>query len=430
MEVFRVNPTMGRHGTMDPALPATRQTRSPLVFISAAEPSADQHGAALIRACREQCPTIRFVGVAGPRMVDAGCDSIFDMTPHAAMLLGIVKSLARGAAMFRTSSRHLRRYPFDACVVIDSPMIHLPLAGEAHAAGIPVLYYIAPQLWAWGGRRIHKLRNRTERVAVILPFEEEFFRDRGVRATFVGHPLAERWASTKPDRAVVKNIRDRGSPVIALLPGSRKHVVSSVLPGQIEVARRIKQVFPDASFGVSVAGPAVAPIVESAIESSAVASRSMPSDASASESMASESLSLTTYPDHHTELITAADLVLVASGTTTLEVAFHKRPMIVMYQASRMFYHLVGRWLLRTPHLSLPNILAGRAVVPEFMPYYTSTAPIADQAIELLKSESQRQSMVSDLAELIEPLHGSHASACTARMLLEMMEEWSPAQRH
>lgn len=392
---------------MRTALPEISQTRSPLVFISAAEPSADQHGAALIRACRSQCPSIRFVGVAGPRMVEAGCDSIFDMTPHAAMLLGIIKVFARGATMFHTSSRHLRRFPFDACVVIDSPMIHLPLAGEAHATGIPVLYYIAPQLWAWGGRRIHKLRNRTERVAVILPFEEKFFRDQGVRATFVGHPLAERWSSTKPDSAVVKKIRRRGSPMIALLPGSRKHVVSSVFPGQIEVARQIKQAFPNASFGVSVAGPAVAPIVDSLIKS---------------ESTASDAMTIAKYPDHHTELITAADLVLVASGTTTLEVAFHKRPMIVMYQASRLFYHMVGRWLLRTPHLSLPNILAGREVVPEFMPYYSSTAPIAKAAIELLNSESLRQSMVDDLADLVAPLHGANASEGAARMLLDMMD--------
>ncbi len=243
----------------------------PLIFISAAEPSGDMHGAALIRATTAICPGARFVGVAGPRMTAAGCEPIFDMTRHSAMLLGAVASVGRGIAMLQTCERHLRRYPFDAAVVIDSPTLHLPLAGRAQAVGIPVLYYIAPQLWAWGARRIHKLRNRVERVAVILPFEERYFCDRGVDATFVGHPLADQWARTRIDQTVVDEIRSHGEPVIALLPGSRKHVVEAMLPGQLEVAQRIAAEFPGATFGVSVAGPQVDGVIARAISSSPVA---------------------------------------------------------------------------------------------------------------------------------------------------------------
>lgn len=333
-------------------------------------------------------------------MVQAGCDSIFDMTRHAAMLLGAVKAAGRAVAMLQTSERHLRRYPFDAAVVIDSPTLHLPMAARAQAVGVPVMYYIAPQMWAWGAYRIHKLRNRVDRVAVILPFEEKYFRDRGVDATYVGHPLAEQLSETPIDNAVRNEIRARGSPVIALLPGSRRHVIQSVLPGQLEVARRIVAVFPDAVFGVSVANAQAAPVIERLLTYS-------PAPVEA-------------YPRNHAELIQAADLVLAVSGTTTLEVAFHRRPMIVMYNSSRLFYHLIGRWLIHTPHLSLPNILAGREIVPEFMPYYTSTQPIAERAIQLLRSERERQMMVRELGEIVETLRDGSASRRAAAMLLDM----------
>ncbi len=375
--------------------------RDPLVFISAAEPSADRHGASLIRATLAACPTARFVGVAGPKMVEAGCDRIFDMTAHAAMLLDAVRLTRRAIAMLQTCTSHLRRYPFDAAVVIDSPTLHLPLASRAQSAAVPVMYYIAPQMWAWGAYRIHKLRNRVDRVAAILPFEEKYFRDRGVRATYVGHPLVEQLSERPPDEAKVGSIRARGRPLIALLPGSRKHVVEAVFPGQLAVAERISAAFPDAAFGVSVAGPQVAPIIETLAAGSV--------------------LTLSPYGEHHRELIQAADLVLVASGTSTLEVALLQRPMIVMYNSSRLLYQLIGRWMIQTPYLSLPNILAGREVVPEFMPYYRSTGPIAERALALLRSEEARNRMADDLGHVVEPLRGSRASEGAASMLLDMV---------
>jgi len=373
----------------------------PVVFISAAEQSADLHAASLIRATRKLDPDIRFIGVAGPNMVEAGCDRVFDMTQHAAMLLGAVRAVGTGIRMLHTADVYLRRYDFDAVVVIDSPTLHLRLAQRAHARGLPVLYYIAPQLWAWGSSRIYKLRHTVDHLACILPFEEKFFRDQGVDATFVGHPLWDRIANSTINNKTVEMIRSRGSPFIALLPGSRKHVVEANLPGQLETARGIRKAFPRAAFGVSIANPQVSPLVQRMVRST--------------------DLSLSLHVYDHTELIRAADLVLAVSGTTTLEVAFHERPMIVMYQASRLFYHLFGRWVLRTEHLSLPNILAGRRIVPEFMPYYRSTKPLADCAVELLSSEDQRARMVRDLHEVTAPLKLKHASENTARLLLQMI---------
>jgi len=376
------------------------ENHGPLIFISAAEASADLHGASLIRATRKQCPSARFVGVAGPRLVEAGCDCIFDMSRHAAMLTGIIGAAGKGIRMLGAVDRHLRGYPYDAAVVIDSPVLHLPVVAKAQAAGVPTLYYIAPQMWAWGTYRIHKLRDRVEQVAVILPFEEAFFRGHGIGATYVGHPLADAIAARPPNQDIVSTIRQKGSPVVTLLPGSRKQVVASILPDQLAVAERIAEKHPRAVFQVSVASPQVAPIVEAAIR----------------DCRCRIEISL----DQHTEFIAAADLVLVASGTTTLEVAFYEKPMIVMYQASRLFYHAIGRWMIHTPYLSLPNILAGSEIVPEFMPYYHSTGPIAEKALHLLASCEARESMSAALRAVVAPMKNTHASATTAKLLLDL----------
>lgn len=379
------------------------QIDRPLVFISAAEPSGDVHGAALIRAAIRQCPEVRFVGVAGPRMVEAGCEAVFDMSRTSGMLLGAIKVAGRAIAMLRTADNHLRRYSFSAAVLIDSPTLHLPLAARAQSAGVPVLYYIAPQMWAWGGYRIHKLRNRTDRVAVILPFEEKYFRDQGVDAHYVGHPLADRLAETPVDQDTVNRLRRGGSPVVALLPGSRRHVVEELLRGQLEVGDRIIEAFPNAKLIVSVANEQVKPLVDGSL------SKLHPA--------------VETFFGAPPSLIAAADLVLVASGTSALEVAFHHKPMVVMYNASRLFYQLVGRWMIRTQHLSLPNILAGREIVPEFMPYYTSTAPIAERAIELLSSAEARTRMIADLSAVVEPMRDTHASDRTAELLFDLIRQ-------
>ncbi|HNQ23915.1 MAG TPA: lipid-A-disaccharide synthase [Phycisphaerae bacterium] len=377
----------------------------PLIFISAAEPSADRIGAALIRATRQLAPAVGFVGVAGPRMAEAGCVSIFDMTGHSAMLLGTVGAARRGWALLRTARECLAQQPFAAAVVIDSPVLHLPLARRIHARGIPVLYYVAPQLWAWGAGRIRKLRRWVDELAVILPFEEEYFRTRGVAATFVGHPMFDRGEWRPPAADAVDRIRAGGTPLVALLPGSRKHVVAEVLRGQLEVARRVAAESPAAGFAVSQANEHVGPLVRAAC--------------------AGTGLPVRVHAGASAELIAAADLVLVASGTTTLEVAGFGKPMIVMYNASRVAYHLCARWLVRLPHLALPNILAGREVVPEFMPYYTSTEPIARCALKLLGSPEKREAMSRELQQIIASLRTGNASQHVARMVLELAEKRS-----
>jgi len=386
---------------MDARVPSL-QPQGPLVFISAAEPSADQHGATLMRAARQLCPEIRFVGTAGECMKAAGCEPLEDLSRNAAMLLGAFRQIGRGVRAVQACERLLGTTSVAAAVLIDSPMLHLPLARRIHARNIPVLYYIAPQLWAWGAHRIYRLRHDVDHLAVILPFEEAWFREQGVTATYVGHPSVERLMQSPIDEAWVEQTRQRGSPFVALLPGSRQHVVESVLPGQLAVAERVQKRFPRAAFGVSVASERLEPLVATLCARSPARVRAC--------------------VGRHHELICAADLVLAASGTTTLDVALRQKPMVVMYNASKWFYQTIGRWLIHTPHLSLPNILAGRRIVPEFMPYYRSVEPIARAAIDLLEVPEKRSAMIERLGEVTAPLRGKSASEETARILLELLD--------
>ncbi len=385
-----------------PPDPQARQPDGPLIFISAAEPSADLHGASLIRAVRAIDPTYRFVGVAGPKMQAEGCVALDDWTQHAAMLLSAVGLVGRALRLMRRVREFVSTNRVAAAVVIDSPALHLPMGKRLRRAGVPVLYYIAPQFWAWGAWRMPRLRRAADSVAAILPFEENYFRRHGIEARFVGHPLLDACEQRPESPGAAAPAAAPGHPSIALLPGSRRHVVKSLVGDQLAVAAALRASHPNATIGVSVAGPSVAPLIEDAVRASGVAA--------------------TLCRTGHSALVESADLVLVASGTTTLEVALQGRPMIVMYQASRLAYHLVGRWVLSTRYLSLPNILAGREVVPEFMPYYGSLEPVIAAARRILDDAGYRQTMIRDLAEATAGLAGGAASRTTAAMLVEMVD--------
>jgi len=379
-----------------------RGSDGPRVFISAAEPSADLHAAKLIRAVHRADPGVRFVGVAGPLMREAGCETIFDMTAHAAMLTGMIRVAPQAWRMLRTCKGFLRTNPVDLAVVIDSPMLHLPVAKHARHVNVPVLYYIAPQVWAWAKSRVRRVRRRTSRLAVILPFEEKFFRDYGIPADYVGHPLFDTLAQRVIEASVVEALRSRGRPLIAILPGSRTHVVHEVFPGQLEVAAAIHAAHPGAHFCVSVANERTQPIIAAAL--------------------AQTSISHSLHTDENGALLSAADFALVASGTATLETAYYHVPMIVMYNSTRFGWYVFGKWVTCTPHLAIVNILAGREIVPEFMPFYRSTAPIIRAALDMLADPERLAAKRRELAEMMDPLIRTGASDNAAAIVMEMLQ--------
>ncbi len=374
----------------------------PNILISAAEHSADLHAASLMTAIRRRRPGAHFIGLTGPRMRRLGCETIQDMTQHSAMLAGAFLKVGHGLAMFSRLDRVLASRPLDLAIVVDAPTYHLPIARRCKARGLPVLYYIAPQAWAWAEFRVNKIRRRTDRLAVIFPFEQEYFRGHGIDAVYVGHPLWDALAKRQVDQAFVADRRRGHDLTVALLPGSRRHVIREVLPGQLEVAAALRKRFEGLGLMISAAD-------EHAEDEINVLLRAA-------------DMEIPVYRRRHVDLINAADLVLVASGTAAVETAYYHRPMVAMYNASRIGYHLLARWLIRTKHLCMVNILAGREVVPEFMPYYRSTDPIAARAIELLASPEQRRQMSEALANVIDPHVKTGASDNAAAEALELLD--------
>lgn len=383
------------------------------IFISAAEHSADVHGAALLRAAADHLPAAAFFGLCGPRMQASGAVALADLTAHSAMLSHVGGVLGRALRAVRAVERSWDADPPDLVVLLDSPELHLGitelgvpgLAPRARRRGLPVLYYIAPQTWAARAWRNSRLRGCVDQLACILPFEQAYFRARGIACEFVGHPLFESLAQQSPNPEVVATLRDPSGPTIALLPGSRRSVIDAILPLQLDVVRRLAARGVRPMVGVSCVSEERRAQIQSQVLRAA-----LPLADGRVRVLVGDNASL----------LSAADLVLVASGTATLEVAHHRKPMIVMYDAGRLLLTLqrtIGRRFIRTPHLSLVNLLANARVVPEFMPAMPDPDAVAHVAAQLLHDLTWRRLMIDQLDALVRPLTATRASARVCELM-------------
>jgi lipid-A-disaccharide synthase len=289
------------------------------------------------------------------------------------------------------------------------------VARAARRRGIPVLYYIAPQVWASRPWRARELARVADLVACILPFEEAYLRARGIRAEFVGHPLFETAApvtmecGTKAATGAstdlsTNSVQSSEAPRIAILPGSRRQVIEALLPRQLAVVELLRQGGLPATAQISCVSEDRLARMHALCADAAVPAEIVVGDPAA--------------------VVRGADLILVASGTATLDVARHLKPMLVLYDAGRLLagpYRWFGRYFLTTPHLSLVNILAGKRVVPEFMPFISEIEPIAEVARQLLRDETWRRLMCRQLAETIRPLSDSRASLRVCEVIRSML---------
>ncbi|MGE0481368.1 MAG: lipid-A-disaccharide synthase [Phycisphaerae bacterium] len=393
-------------------------TRTLRIFISVAEHSADVHGAALLRAAAERLPATAFHGLCGPRMRAAGAAALADLTAHSAMLSHIGGVLGRALRAVRLVERSWDADPPDVVVLLDSPELHLGipelgvpgLAPRARQRGLPVLYYIAPQTWAARAWRNSRLRGCVDQLACILPFEQAYFRARGIATEFVGHPLFESLAQQSPNAQVVAALRDPSRPTIALLPGSRRSVIDAMLPLQLDVVRRLAARGVQPTVAISCVSWERRAQIQAHVERAA-----LPLDAARVCVLVADNASL----------LSAADLVLVASGTATLEVAHYRKPMIVMYDAGRLLVTLertIGRRFIRTPHLSLVNLLANARVVPEFMPAAPDPDAVARVASQLLHDLTWRRLMIDQIDGLVRPLAATRASTHVCELIAKLAQ--------
>ena len=370
------------------------------IFISAAEPSGDAHCAGLITALQKSSYDIEFIGVGGPKMARAGCKLLEATVGKAAMIYKAFSRVPHFYILIKRITRYLKSNKADLVIVCDSPAFNFHIAKAAKKTGSKTLFYVAPQLWAWAGRRIRKLRKCCDKLCCILPFEQDWFSRRGIDVVFVGNPLLDelgidlagyrkKYADFEPKNAI-----------FALMPGSRAAEIDSLWRPMQQIATRLKQKYPAATF-VTVAVDAERKEILKAAQIAGFESQ-----------FTIDSVSNTAD---------AADFAIVASGSATLQVAAVGCPMVVMYQSSRILWHLIGRWLIKTKYLSLVNILAGRELVPEFMPYFGSIEPIAEGIEQLLEDRDKLAQVSGELIKLAEPLAEKKACEQVAEIVVEML---------
>lgn len=368
-------------------------------MIVAGEASGDMHGARLVEAMRGTDPGLEFFGIGGHAMRRAGVRIRVDNGQIATV--GVSEALLKLrllAAALRTAKSDLARFQPQLLIVIDFPDFNLRVATAAKKLGIPVMYYISPQIWAWRTGRVKKIKKVVDHMVVIFPFEAAFYEKWRVPVTFVGHPLLDVAEKQGPASGKISDGMD--GTVIGLLPGSRNEEVLRLLPTMVKVAEKLSEKIEDAVFPVPVASSVDADLVSGIIDQAKVR--------------------CVIVSDRLHEVLRKATLVITASGTVTLEAALAGTPMIVVYRVSRLSYWL-GKRLIRVRHIALANLVAGRNIVPELIQHEATVEDIAAKALNLITDERALATMRKQLRAVAQRLGPSGASRRAADVAMKLL---------
>jgi lipid-A-disaccharide synthase len=368
-------------------------------MISCGEPSGDLYAGALATEIRRAAPGTTISGLGGDRLAGAGAALVEHFSGISVTgLLEVARVLPKTYATYRRLVQHAAAERPDVFVAIDFPDFNFRLASAVRKLGIPVVYYISPQLWAWRPGRMKTMRAIADRVLVIFEFEKAIYEEAGVPADWVGHPLLDVMAPAEPAGALLQRVGlDPSHPVVALLPGSRRNELREILPRLVSAARLIRQAVPDVQFIV-----ARAPHLSDDLFAPLAA------------------LGPVGLVDGQADqVLAAADLAIVASGTVTVQAALHECPMIVVYRLSPLTYRL-GRRFVRVDTFAMANLVAGRRVVPELIQDDFTPDAVADHAIALLRDPHRRDAMRRDLQAVRAALGPPGASARAADIVLNV----------
>ncbi|HSD50241.1 MAG TPA: lipid-A-disaccharide synthase [Candidatus Methylomirabilis sp.] len=372
------------------------------VMIVAGEASGDLHGGRLVEALHRLAPHLVVEGMGGLRMREAGVHLLADARETAVVGLTELWEKRRSLSAALTRLRdHLRRVRPALLICIDFPEFNLLLARTAHRLGIPVCYFISPQVWAWRRGRIRTIRRLVRKMLVLFPFEEPLYRQAGVDVTFVGHPLLD-VLTTAPSREASRaalGVPD-AAPVLGLLPGSRTAEVRRHLPLLLAAASELTRAHRDLQLLLGVAPTLDPTAIEQTVAASAVRVRVI-------------------HGRTH-EVIRASDLLLAVSGTVTLEAAILGTPMVITYRMGLLSAIVIGL-LIRVRHIGLPNLVAGEGIVPELIQLQATPARLAAAASEILNSPERRARMRSALAEVRGRLGTPGATERAAREVLALL---------
>jgi lipid-A-disaccharide synthase len=376
------------------------------VLIVAGEASGDLHASKVVSRLRALDPDLTVYGVGGDRMRAAGAELIYHSDDFAMVgLLEVVRHIPRLTRAMNHLTDLAERRGTRLAILVDYPGFNLALARKLGRLGVRVLYYISPQVWAWGEGRVRKIADRADRVAVVFPFEETFYRERGVRAEFVGHPLLEEPALAARPAAPSEREKRRDDavtqPVLGLLPGSRRHEIERLLPRMLDATDILRR---DIA-GLRVRLGRAAGVGEGLLRDSG--------------DPGSRDVEIVA-PDRVHEVMKTSTALLISSGTATLEAACFGTPMVVVYRLSPLSY-LIGRALVKIPDIGLVNVVAGERVVPELVQGAATARRMADEIRPFLTDADLRSRVSSRLLTVREQLGGPGASDRVARMALEML---------
>ncbi len=371
------------------------------VFIITGEPSGELYGALLSGELRSLKKDIRICGVGGERMMAEGVELIAGIT-GAFGLIEAVSSIKTLRDVFSRITERLEQDRPSVVVLIDFPDFNLKVAQRAKSLGIKVLYYVSPQVWAWRRRRIRKIKALSDRIAVVLPFEEKIYRDAGADCEFVGHPIMEEIENTKGSKGFIREslgLRpDR--EVLALLPGSRRHELKRLMPLVISMVQCFKRDHPNFQYILPMAPNLFAVDYQ---EWSGVL----------------EGLGVKVVRGMATEVLSASDLALIASGTSTLQAALCNIPMVVVYKVSPLTY-FIGRMLVNVKYISLVNLLMDREVVKELIQYKATTENVVRELDRIINDDQVNRYMTESFREIRSLYEGKRASRRVAEMIGEM----------
>ncbi len=373
------------------------------IMIVAGEASGDLNGSELALCLKKIAPDLELSGIGGKRMKEAGVEILFDMTGFAVVgFTEVIRNLRKFRTVFREFCRKMLEEKPLAIVLIDYPGFNMRLAETAKKNGITVIYYISPQVWAWGRGRVKKLAKIVDKMLVIFSFEKDFYRDSGLEVEFVGHPILDRIKqSTKAGEHKNGLKSSNPAPVVALLPGSRKQEIKRHLPIMLKTGMLMRKQIPDVRFVIPCAST-IAPLEVKNI-------------------LGKYSLSVSVIENRTCEVMDSSDLVIACSGTATIESACLLKPLIVLYKVSFLSWFIV-KWMIRVRNIAMVNIVAQKRIVPEFLQFNAKPSLIAKEALSLLRDIKKRRKMIEELLVVRDKLGAPGASERAAKAVLRTIE--------
>lgn len=371
------------------------------IAIIAGETSGDFHGAHLVRAMRKKDEHMFFCGIGGDRLKAEGVRLLREANELS--VVGVTEVISKIPKVFSAISAIKKIFSGlrpDLIILIDFPDFNLHIAKLARNQGVPVLYYISPQIWAWRSGRVEKIRQYVDQMAVILPFEEDYYRSHNIPATYVGHPLLDYYE----EQETVNENDNRNSLVIGILPGSRRSEIEKNFPVMLAAATWIQEVFPEVRFLISIAPGIdqewISQFISPYIQGCRI------------EQVAGEVR----------QVFKKSSLVLAASGTVTLETAIFGVPMIIIYRVSALSYRL-GEALVNVDHIGLVNIIANERIVPELIQSDANPANIAREALEILNNPQRLKSIRQKLKSVRNRLGSPGAAERTADIAFKLLAD-------